>query len=117
VSVALARRGEIFLGRAMMIVTVFRSRVKPEAQQEYMQWASRMGAIAKQMPGYISHKGFVAEDGERVTIVEFESEEAQRAWSLHPEHLDAKKKGRKDFYIEYRVQICSVQRDTAFPQR
>jgi heme-degrading monooxygenase HmoA len=101
----------------MMIVTVFRSRVKPEAQQEYMQWASRMGAIAKQMPGYISHKGFVAEDGERVTIVEFESEEAQRAWSLHPEHLDAKKKGRKDFYIEYRVQICGVQRDTAFPQR
>ena len=23
------------------------------------------------MPGYISHKGFTADDGERVTIVEF----------------------------------------------
>jgi hypothetical protein len=28
------------------------------------------------MPGSISHRGFVAEDGERVTIVELESDEA-----------------------------------------
>ncbi len=100
-----------------MIVTVFRSRVKPEVQQEYMQWASRMSALATQMPGYISHKGFVAEDGEKVTIVEFESVEAQRAWSLHPEHLEAKKKGRKDFYVEYRVQVCEVLRDTGLPKK
>ncbi len=95
-----------------MIVTVFRSRVRPEVQQEYVQWATRMSTLAKEMPGYISHKGFVAEDGEKVTIVEFESEETQRAWSRHPEHVDAKKKGRKDFYVEYRVQVCSVLRDT-----
>src|SRR2546428_4415447 len=100
-----------------MIGALFRSRVKPEAQEEYMRWLARMSEFARQMPGYISHKGFVAEDGERVTIVEFESEQAQRAWSVHPEHVKAKKKGRRDFYIEYRVQICSVQRDTAFPQR
>ena len=100
-----------------MIVTVFRSRVKPEVQQEYMQWAGRMNALAKEMPGYISHKGFVAEDGEKVTIVEFESAEAQRAWSLHPEHVDAKKKGRKDFYVEYRVQVCEVLRDTGLRKK
>ena len=52
------------------------------------------------------------EDGERVTIVEFESAEAQRAWSLHPEHVEAKKKGRASFYTEYRVQICTVERDS-----
>lgn len=98
-----------------MIVTVFRSRVKPEVQQEYMQWVGRMKALAKEMPGFISHKVFAAEDGERVAIVEFESEEAQRAWRLHPEHVDAQKKGRKDFYVEYRVQVCSVLRDTGLP--
>jgi heme-degrading monooxygenase HmoA len=98
-----------------MIVTVFRSRVKPEAQQEYAGWAARMSELARQMPGYISHKGFVAEDGERVTIVEFESEEAQRAWSTQREHVEAKKKGRSSFYSEYRIQICTVQRDSSFP--
>ena len=100
-----------------MIVTVFRSRVNPEAQEEYGRWAARMGELAREMPGYISHKGFVAEDGERVTIVEFESEATQRVWSLHREHVEAKNKGRASFYSEYRVQICTVQRDTSFPNR
>lgn len=97
-----------------MIVTVFRSRVKPEALQEYMQWAGRMSELAKKMPGYISHKGFAADDGERVTIVEFESEEAQRAWATHPDHREAQQKGRRDFYREFRVQVCILQRQSVY---
>ncbi len=99
-----------------MIITVFRSRVRPEALQEYATWAARMSELARKMPGYISHKGFAAEDGERVTIVEFESEETLRAWSQHPDHVEAKKKGRASFYSEYRIQICAVQRDSTFPK-
>ena len=101
----------------MTILTVFRSRLNPDAQEEYARWAARMAQLAQRMPGYISHKGFVAEDGERVTIVEFESEQVQRAWSMHPEHVEAKKKGRSGFFLEYRVQVCTVQRDSAFPGR
>lgn len=97
-----------------MVVTVFRSRLKPENQQEYYEWAARIAALAKTMPGYISHKGFVAEDGERVTIVEFESEETQRVWATNLTHVDAKKKGRADFYTEYKLQICEVKRETSF---
>jgi heme-degrading monooxygenase HmoA len=97
-----------------MILTVFRSRVDPEAQEEYARWAARMSELASKMPGYISHKGFTAPDGERVTIVEFESEEAHRAWAVQPEHVEAKKKGRASFYLEYRIQVCSVLRDRAF---
>ena len=100
-----------------MIVTVFRSRVNPEAQEEYARWAKRMSELAAKMPGYVSHKGFTAPDGERVTIVEFESEEGQRAWAMHPEHLEAKKKGRAGFYLEYRVQVCDVVRDTGFKKK
>ena len=100
-----------------MMVTVFRARVKPEVQEEYMQWVGCMKALAKEMPGFISHKVFAAEDGERVAIVEFESEEAQRAWRLHPEHVDAQKKGRQDFYLEYRIQVCQVQRESEYPKK
>lgn len=99
-----------------MVLTVFRSRVKPEAEAQYKAWAARLSETARSMPGYVSHKGFVAEDGERVTIVEFESAEAQRAWSVHPEHVEAKKKGRAGFYAEYRVLVCSVERDSRFPR-
>ena len=68
-----------------MIVTVFRSRLRPDVREEYVALADRMNEIARAMPGYVSHKGFFAEDGERVIIVEFEHEEGMRAWRMHPE--------------------------------
>ncbi len=97
-----------------MIVTVFRSRLKPDAVEEYGRWAERIARIAQSMPGYISHKGFTAPDGERVTIVEFETEEHVRAWSSHPDHREAKIRGRRSFYSEYRIQVCQVLRETVF---
>ena len=93
-----------------MIVTVFRSRLNPQTEAEYLQWAERMHELAVTMPGYVSHKTFAAEDGERVTIVEFESEETQRAWARHPEHRDAQELGRTRFYTEYALQVCEVKR-------
>ena len=97
-----------------MVLTVFRNRLRPENVAEYQSWIGRMSALARTMPGYISHKAFTAEDGERVTIVEFESEDAQRNWAMNLEHVDAQRKGRSDFYSEYRLQVCSVLRDSAF---
>jgi heme-degrading monooxygenase HmoA len=61
-----------------MIVTIFRSRLRPGVDDEYGPTAERMDKLAAAMPGYISHKEFTADDGERVTIVEFASEEAMR---------------------------------------
>ena len=97
-----------------MIVTVFRSRLMPDVREEYLVLAQRMNEIARTMPGYISHKGFFADDGERVTIVEFENEEGMCAWRMHPEHRAAQKKARESFYAEYSVQVCEVLRDSAF---
>lgn len=53
-----------------MIVTVFRTRLNPQVEDAYGPVATRMSELARSVPGYVSHKGFVAEDGERVTIVE-----------------------------------------------
>jgi heme-degrading monooxygenase HmoA len=93
-----------------MIVTVFRSRLNPGAQEEYGPMAKRMSELARAIPGYISHKGFVADDGERVTIVEFESEEAMRQWRIDPEHAKAKRRGIESFFSDYKFQICSIIR-------
>lgn len=97
-----------------MIVTVFRSRLMPSVREDYVTLVDRMIEIASGMPGYISHKGFFAEDGERCTIVEFETEEAQRAWRMHPEHRDAQKKAREIYYETYSVQVCEVKREAKF---
>ena len=97
-----------------MIVTVFRSRLRPENADQYFEWAARMGALARTMPGYVSHKSFTAEDGERVTIVEFRDAESQRRWSTQMDHADAKKRGRADFYVEYKLQICELMRESVY---
>lgn len=97
-----------------MHVIIFRSRLQPDVAADYTDWATRMSELAQTMPGHVSHKGFTAADGERVTIVEFESEEAMRGWALHPEHVAAKKKGRAEFYTEYSLQVCTEQRATRF---
>ena len=100
-----------------MMVVVFRSRLDPEALDEYGQWAERISTLARGMRGYRSHKTFTAEDGERLTLVEFDSEEDLAAWSVYPEHVAAKRRGRERFYTEYRIQVCSVLRDHAFERR
>jgi heme-degrading monooxygenase HmoA len=98
----------------IMIVTVFRSRLMPDVRDEYVALVNRMIELAAAMPGYISHKGFFADDGERVTIVEFASEEGMRAWRMHPEHVQAQRKARQIYYSEYSVQVCEVVRESKF---
>ncbi len=97
-----------------MMVTVFRSRVRPENAGEYMKMAAKMTELARSMPGYVSHKGFAAEDGERVTIVEFESEETHRAWAEHPAHRKAQQLGRECFYSEFSIHVCKALRSSSF---
>jgi heme-degrading monooxygenase HmoA len=73
--------------------------------------AKAIGPLAQATPGYIAHKSFVAEDGERVTIVKYENEDSILAWSRHPNHIEAKRAGAREFFSEYSVQICELKRE------
>jgi len=53
---------------------------------------------------------FSADDGERVTIVEFEDEQSHQAWATQHEHVAAKILGRKSFFSEYHIQVCEVNK-------
>jgi heme-degrading monooxygenase HmoA len=101
-----------------MVVIVFRSRIRqdiPEATLgELGAMAQRMHALASGMPGFVSYKDFVAEDGENVSIVEFESPETLAAWREHPEHKLVQARGRTDFFAEYHIQVCTPVRDYSF---
>jgi heme-degrading monooxygenase HmoA len=98
-----------------MIVTIFRSRLRPEHLEEYERYAPRIEALARTMPGFVSIKGYLAADGERVSIVEFDSEEHHNAWRNHPEHREAQRLGREKFYSEFHIQVCRVERAHGMP--
>jgi heme-degrading monooxygenase HmoA len=94
-----------------MIVTIFRSRLRPEHEGEYQQLAPKIRQLAESMPGFVSFESFTALDGERVSIVEFADEASHNAWRERPEHRAAQKLGREKFYSEFRIQVCHVERD------
>lgn len=96
------------------ILTVFRSRLEKAHETEYAVLAPKIYEVAKKMPGFLSAKTFTATDGERVTIVEFDSMENHRAWSDHPTHRTAKDLGIAKFYINYDISVCRVVHERHF---
>lgn len=94
-----------------MIITIFRSRLRPEHEAEYHRIADRMRELVQSMPGFVSIKTFTAPDGERVSVVEFDSETTHNAWREHPAHREAQRLGRERFYSEYRIQVGRVEKD------
>jgi len=61
-----------------MMVVVFRSRLREGVRDAYAEKEAEVWSWATQMPGLVSSKDFVAEDGERVAIIEFRSAEELR---------------------------------------
>ena len=100
--------------RGSVVVTVFRSRLEAEHAAEYAQTAARMRTLAEAMPGFVSFKTFRADDGERLSLIEFESEETLAAWRDQPEHRQAQQRGRAAFYAEFQLQVCFVVRQYGF---
>lgn len=97
-----------------MIVTIFRSRIREGVDQEMSRVGLHMYELASSMPGFISYKDFMAEDGEFVSVIEFESLETLAAWREHPEHKVVQKRGRQEFFEEYHIQVCTPVRDYSF---
>ena len=98
-----------------MAVVVFRNRMAPD--HDSVAYAARVAEIygyAAKMPGFRSIKDFAAEDGERVAVIEFDTEAQVRAWGAHAEHRKAQQEGRDVWFSEYTLQVCEVVRESRF---
>src|ERR1043165_7497557 len=95
-------------------VIVFRSRLRPDISARYEQHGAEVYARAEKMPGLLSAKDFVAEDGERLALVEWRSPGELLAWRNEPFHADAQAKGRETYYSEYSIDVCAPVRGSRF---
>src|SRR5262245_57213635 len=96
-----------------MIVVLFRSKLV-DAPEGYAEMAEEMEALAKTMPGFIDVKGYLAEDGERLTVVRWEDEETLKQWREQVRHRVAQKAGRERWYTYYKLEVAEVVRETSF---
>ena len=97
-----------------MKVVVFRNRVREGMMQEFGAHAEKIYEMALKMPGLVSSTDFLAEDGERLTIIEFRSAEELEAWRVHTEHRAAQNEGRERYFDEYSLQVCDLVRESRF---
>lgn len=96
------------------VVTVFRNRLRPESTEAYADELAVVADLARSMPGFIETKTFVAEDGERCTVVTFADEESHRGWRDHPRHREAQRHGISDYYAEYSIAVGTTSYASAF---
>jgi heme-degrading monooxygenase HmoA len=98
-----------------MLVVLFRSRLRPTAGDDYARRAAELFARARAMPGYVDAKTFVAPDGERLTLIHWESAATLRAWAEDEEHRLAQTEGRTRWYETYEIEVAEVVRRYGFP--
>jgi heme-degrading monooxygenase HmoA len=90
---------------ATMITILFRSRFKSDVEEEYGELLREIEPLGVGMAGFVSKKTFVAEDRERLSLIEWRDRESLDAWRQHPEHRRAKALGRERYYQSHSLQI------------
>jgi heme-degrading monooxygenase HmoA len=96
-----------------MVVVTFRNRMALGVDPtEYGQRVGKLFEIVAAMPGFRGIRSYEAEDGERLSLIEFDSHESLAAWRENAEHRIAQQLGREKYYAEYHLQICDLVRES-----
>ena len=86
--------------------------VRTPQNNGYGETAERMLKLARSMPGFLGVDTAREELG--ITVSYWESLEAVKAWRCHPEHVEAQRRGRKEWYESFTMRICRVERENEF---
>lgn len=94
-----------------MLVILFRSKLTPEAGDDYSAMNSELESLVRQNSGFIEAKSFKADDGERLTVVWWKDDkESLRAWRELPRHREAQNTGRQKWYEYYKMEVAKIER-------
>ncbi|MUT64583.1 antibiotic biosynthesis monooxygenase [Paenibacillus sp. NEAU-GSW1] len=88
--------------------------MRTDGDKGYGAIAERMEELARRQPGFIGVESVRDASGSGITVSYWESLEAIRDWKRNEEHLSAQQKGRDQWYSQYRVRICKVEREYGF---
>ncbi|HEY5949601.1 MAG TPA: nuclear transport factor 2 family protein, partial [Kofleriaceae bacterium] len=83
-------------------------------EAEFSRHAEQVHERGIKMKGFVSTKDFAANDGERITIVEFDSPENLAKWRDDEFHRAAQQRGRERYYSQYNIQVCGELRTSSF---
>jgi heme-degrading monooxygenase HmoA len=90
---------------------IFTARRK-EGDHGYEEMAVQMEALAASQPGFLGFETARNEVG--ISVSYWTSLEAITEWKQNVRHLEAQRRGKEEWYEEYTVRICKVEREYGF---
>ncbi|MEK4706609.1 antibiotic biosynthesis monooxygenase family protein [Bacillus sp. FSL R10-2780] len=81
---------------------------------DYSNVAEKMDDLAKQQPGFLGIESARDNSGLGITISYWESLEAIENWKKNTLHKEAKKRGREQWYENFHLRICLVEKEYKF---
>jgi heme-degrading monooxygenase HmoA len=75
----------------------------------YAETAARMEELATEQPGYLGFES--ARSGLGIAVSYWATDDDARAWKQVAEHAEAQRRGRTQWYADYRVRVARVERE------
>lgn len=98
-----------------MFLVVFRNRKRCDLDVDgYIHDAVAMEELARAQPGFLLFRSYTADDGEVLSMSEWESQAHAAAWARHAEHLVVQRRGREEYYESYTLYCCDSPRVQRF---
>ncbi|WP_027002544.1 antibiotic biosynthesis monooxygenase family protein [Hugenholtzia roseola] len=88
------------------------SSLRTEKDEGYEEMAELMMNLAAQQSGFLGVES--VRDGLGITISYWQDLRAIQQWKQNSEHQIAQRKGRADWYKQYKVRIAKIERDYEF---
>ena len=79
----------------------------------YGAMAEKMVELASQQKGFIGVES-ARDEGLGITVSYWESLEAIKNWKEHSAHQVAQDRGKKEWYQNFALRVCKVERDRFF---
>ncbi len=83
-----------------------------ETIEGYAEMAEKIEGLAKKQPGYLGIDSARSDVG--ITVSYWESLEAIKQWKQQADHVEARIKGKEDWYAWYHLRICKVEHEYEF---
>ena len=102
-----------------MIAVIFEVWPKPDRRDAYLTNAVALRPMFENIDGFISVERFesLAKPGKLLSLSVWRDEEALAEWRNVSAHRAAQKKGRTDYFQDYRLRIAGVIRDYGMNER
>ncbi|WP_290058691.1 antibiotic biosynthesis monooxygenase family protein [Amycolatopsis solani] len=83
----------------------------------YAAMDERMAELGRAQPGYLGRESKTGPDGRDLTVLYYRDAAAITAWQQHPEHLEAQRRGREQWYADYHIEVAKVERAYGFTRQ